>query len=49
MTTIDSVASLGEGFSGEALTPGDPGYDAARTIPRQGRPVTPSQSPFASH
>jgi FAD/FMN-containing dehydrogenase len=32
MTTIDSVASLGEGFSGEVLTPGDPGYDAARTI-----------------
>jgi FAD/FMN-containing dehydrogenase len=32
MTTIDSVASLGEGFSGEVLTPGDPGYEAARTI-----------------
>src|SRR5215207_2745020 len=32
MTTIDSVASLGEGFSGEVLAPGDPGYDTARTI-----------------
>jgi len=32
MTTIDSVASLGEGFSGEVLAPGDPGYDAARVI-----------------
>jgi FAD/FMN-containing dehydrogenase len=32
MTTIDSVASLGEGFSGVVLTPADPGYDAARTI-----------------
>ena len=32
MTTIDSMASLGEGFSGEVLTPGDPGYDGARTI-----------------
>jgi FAD/FMN-containing dehydrogenase len=32
MTTIDSVASLGEGFSGEVLTLGDPDYDAARTI-----------------
>ena len=32
MTTIDSVASLGEAFSGDVLTPSDPGYDAARTI-----------------
>ena len=32
MTTIDSVASLGDGLSGETLAPGDAGYDAARTI-----------------
>jgi FAD/FMN-containing dehydrogenase len=32
MTTIGSVVSLGEGFSGQVLTPDDPGYDAARTI-----------------
>jgi FAD/FMN-containing dehydrogenase len=32
MTTIDTVASLSEGFSGMLLTPADPGYDAARTI-----------------
>ena len=32
MTTIDSVPSLGEVFSGELLTPGDPGYDVARAV-----------------
>jgi FAD/FMN-containing dehydrogenase len=32
MMTIDSVASLGEGFSGAILTPDSPGYDAARAI-----------------
>jgi FAD/FMN-containing dehydrogenase len=28
MTTIDSVAVLAEGFSGEVLAPGEPGDDA---------------------
>jgi FAD/FMN-containing dehydrogenase len=32
MTTIDTAASLGEGFSGTVLTPDDPAYDAARAI-----------------
>jgi hypothetical protein len=32
MTTIDSAVSLGEGFSGEVLSPDDPGYDAVRAI-----------------
>ena len=32
MTTIDTAASLGEGFSGVVLTPDDPAYDAARAI-----------------
>ena len=32
MTTIDSVLSLGESFSGVVLTPDDSGYDEARTI-----------------
>jgi FAD/FMN-containing dehydrogenase len=32
MTTFDSLVSLGEGFSGAILAPGDAGYDAARTI-----------------
>ena len=32
MKTIDPVVSLGEGFSGEILTPADAGYDAARKI-----------------
>jgi FAD/FMN-containing dehydrogenase len=32
MTTIDSAVSLGEGFSGEVLSPDAPGYDAVRAI-----------------
>jgi FAD/FMN-containing dehydrogenase len=32
MTTIDSAASLREGFSGAVLAPDDPGYDAARAV-----------------
>jgi len=32
MRTIDPAVSLGEGFSGEVLTPADAGYDEARKI-----------------
>lgn len=32
MTTSDDVTSLAEGFSGQILTPDEPGYDAARKI-----------------
>src|SRR5829696_9715511 len=30
--TIDAVIELGEGFKGEVISPGDPGYDDARAV-----------------
>ena len=30
--TIEAVPQLGEGFKGEVIAPGDPGYDDARAV-----------------